>query len=82
MRLLKAATILALTAALSITASAQSWQQVGPPGGDVRSLTADPRDARVLYLARRTGTSSVRRTAARAGSNWAASARRTPWCSR
>jgi photosystem II stability/assembly factor-like uncharacterized protein len=50
MRLLKAATILALTGALSFGASAQSWQQVGPPGGDVRSLTADPRDARVLYL--------------------------------
>lgn len=50
MRLLKAATILALTAALSLTASAQNWQQVGPPGGDVRSLAADPRDARVIYL--------------------------------
>jgi photosystem II stability/assembly factor-like uncharacterized protein len=50
MRLLKAATILALTAACSLAVAAQSWQQVGPPGGDVRSLTADPRDARVLYL--------------------------------
>lgn len=50
MRVLKAATILACLVACSLIAGAQSWQQVGPPGGDVRSLTADPRDARVLYL--------------------------------
>jgi photosystem II stability/assembly factor-like uncharacterized protein len=30
--------------------SAQSWQHIGPAGGDVRSLVADPNDARVLYL--------------------------------
>lgn len=43
---------LALVAFLcfSITAGAQLLQPVGPPGGDVRSLVADPRDARVLYL--------------------------------
>jgi photosystem II stability/assembly factor-like uncharacterized protein len=31
-------------------ASAQTWIPVGPPGGDVRSLAADPRDPRVVYL--------------------------------
>ena len=30
--------------------SAQSWIPVGPPGGDVRSLAADPRDPRRIYL--------------------------------
>ena len=30
--------------------SAQSWVPVGPPGGDVRSLAADPRDPRRIYL--------------------------------
>ena len=29
---------------------AQSWVPVGPPGGDVRSLAADPRDPRRVYL--------------------------------
>jgi photosystem II stability/assembly factor-like uncharacterized protein len=29
---------------------AQSWVSVGPPGGDVRSLAADPRDPRRVYL--------------------------------
>jgi photosystem II stability/assembly factor-like uncharacterized protein len=31
-------------------AHAQSWVPVGPPGGDVRSLAADPRDPRRVYL--------------------------------
>jgi photosystem II stability/assembly factor-like uncharacterized protein len=31
-------------------AAAQTWIPVGPPGGDVRSLAADPRDPRQLYL--------------------------------
>src|SRR2546422_9649735 len=30
--------------------TAQSWVAVGPPGGDVRSLAADPRDPRRIYL--------------------------------
>src|SRR5262245_61653709 len=30
--------------------TAQSWVPVGPPGGDVRSLAADPRDPRRVYL--------------------------------
>lgn len=53
MRVLKSTALLVLTAFLSLTsltASAQSWVQVGPPGGDVRSLVADPRDARIIYL--------------------------------
>ena len=29
---------------------AQSWLPVGPPGGDVRELAADPRDPRRIYL--------------------------------
>ena len=28
----------------------QDWRPVGPPGGDVRSLAADPGDPRLLYL--------------------------------
>jgi photosystem II stability/assembly factor-like uncharacterized protein len=31
-------------------AHAQGWVPVGPPGGDVRSLAADPRDPRRIYL--------------------------------
>ena len=31
-------------------AGAQSWSPVGPSGGDVRSLAADPRDPAVAYL--------------------------------
>jgi photosystem II stability/assembly factor-like uncharacterized protein len=31
-------------------ASAQTWVPMGPPGGDVRSLAADPRDPRRIYL--------------------------------
>jgi photosystem II stability/assembly factor-like uncharacterized protein len=26
------------------------WEPIGPPGGDVREITADPRDPRVVYL--------------------------------
>jgi photosystem II stability/assembly factor-like uncharacterized protein len=35
---------------------AQSWVPVGPPGGDVRSLAADPREARRVYLGTSDGT--------------------------
>jgi len=31
-------------------AGAQTWIPVGPPGGDVRALAADPRDPRHIYL--------------------------------
>jgi photosystem II stability/assembly factor-like uncharacterized protein len=47
MNLLGAA-ILALAAA--VATPAQTWRQVGPPGGTVISLGADPRDASRLYL--------------------------------
>ncbi|HEY3121882.1 MAG TPA: hypothetical protein VGL15_14755 [Vicinamibacteria bacterium] len=36
--------------ALAAPLGAQTWVPVGPPGGDVRSLAADPRDPRRIYL--------------------------------
>ncbi|HET9315024.1 MAG TPA: hypothetical protein VFQ51_05515 [Vicinamibacteria bacterium] len=36
--------------ALAASAGAESWIPVGPPGGDVRSLAADPRDPSRIYL--------------------------------
>lgn len=33
-----------------VPARAQTWRAMGPPGGDVRSLAADPSDPRRLYL--------------------------------
>jgi photosystem II stability/assembly factor-like uncharacterized protein len=39
-----------LTGALAAPLGAQTWIPVGPPGGDVRSLAADPRDPRKVYL--------------------------------
>ena len=35
---------------LSFSANAQTWRQVGPPGGDVQSLAAVPGNARTLFL--------------------------------
>jgi photosystem II stability/assembly factor-like uncharacterized protein len=35
--------------------SAQDWRPVGPAGGDVRSLAADPHDPRVIYLGTQDG---------------------------
>jgi photosystem II stability/assembly factor-like uncharacterized protein len=43
-----AVVLLALIAAQP--AAAQVWRSMGPPGGDVRSLVADPHDPAVLYL--------------------------------
>ena len=43
-----AVVVLALLGALPLPA--HNWQPIGPPGGDVRSLAADPNDPRVLYL--------------------------------
>jgi photosystem II stability/assembly factor-like uncharacterized protein len=43
----------AVTGALLLAgaaADAQTWIPVGPPGGDVRALAADPRDPRRIYL--------------------------------
>jgi len=36
--------------AFAATASAQIWRSMGPQGGDVRALAADPRDPRKVYL--------------------------------
>jgi len=41
---------LALSLVATLGASAQQWRQVGPSGGNVNSLEADPRDANKLYL--------------------------------
>jgi photosystem II stability/assembly factor-like uncharacterized protein len=35
--------------------SAQNWRPIGPAGGDVRSLAADPRDPRAIYLGTQDG---------------------------
>src|SRR6516162_2142456 len=46
-------TFLALAMSASVFAlcsSAQTWRQVGPPGGTVISLAADPSDITKLYL--------------------------------
>jgi photosystem II stability/assembly factor-like uncharacterized protein len=40
----------ALALALAGPARAQVWRSMGPPGGDVRSLVADPHHPSVLYL--------------------------------
>jgi photosystem II stability/assembly factor-like uncharacterized protein len=42
--------LLGLALLLSFSASAQTWRQVGPPGGDVQSLAAVPGNARALFL--------------------------------
>jgi photosystem II stability/assembly factor-like uncharacterized protein len=48
--------------------AAQTWRPMGPPGGDVRSLAADPADPRRLYL----GTSDGHIFGSRdAGESWA-----------
>jgi photosystem II stability/assembly factor-like uncharacterized protein len=44
------AAVATLLAAAPLAARAQPWVPAGPPGGDVRSLAADPRNPRVLYL--------------------------------
>jgi photosystem II stability/assembly factor-like uncharacterized protein len=41
---------LAVTLAAASAAPAQTWRQVGPAGGTVISLEADPHDAKKLYL--------------------------------
>jgi photosystem II stability/assembly factor-like uncharacterized protein len=42
--------VAALTLTAAVATPAQTWRQVGPPGGTVISLGADPRDASKLYL--------------------------------
>jgi photosystem II stability/assembly factor-like uncharacterized protein len=34
----------------ALSAAAQTWRPMGPPGGDVRSLAPDPDDSRRIYL--------------------------------
>jgi photosystem II stability/assembly factor-like uncharacterized protein len=41
---------LALGLAAAVALPAQTWRQVGPPGGTVISLEADPKDTNKLYL--------------------------------
>ena len=47
---LKSLGILAAGLAVAGSASAQTWRQVGPSGGTVISLEADPHDVSKLYL--------------------------------
>lgn len=42
--------LLGLVALFSFSAKAQTWRQVGPPGGDVQSLAAVSGNARTLFL--------------------------------
>jgi len=42
--------VLALGLAAAVAAPAQTWRQVGPPGGTVISMEADPKDSKKLYL--------------------------------
>jgi photosystem II stability/assembly factor-like uncharacterized protein len=42
--------LLGLALLFSFSANAQTWRQVGPPGGDVQSLAAVPGNARTLFL--------------------------------
>src|SRR5262245_22710720 len=41
---------LVVASAPAAARAAETWMPLGPPGGDVRSMAADPRDPRVLYL--------------------------------
>ncbi len=64
MRLTAAATLILLAA---LPVCAQTWRPMGPPGGDVRSLGADPADSRHIYL----GTSDGHIFGSRdAGEHW------------
>jgi photosystem II stability/assembly factor-like uncharacterized protein len=42
--------ICVLTLLCTLSTSAQTWRQVGPPGGDVQSLAAVPGSTRTLFL--------------------------------
>ncbi len=42
--------VLSCALLLSFPASAQTWRQVGPPGGDVQSLASVPGNTRTLFL--------------------------------
>jgi photosystem II stability/assembly factor-like uncharacterized protein len=47
--------VCAMVLAAAAAAPAQTWRQVGPPGGTVISLEADPRDPSKLYLGTQDG---------------------------
>ena len=42
--------ILMALVGVAFAAPAQDWRPMGPPGGDVRALAADPSDPRKIYL--------------------------------
>jgi photosystem II stability/assembly factor-like uncharacterized protein len=52
---LRRSAMLALLMTAAACASASSWRPVGPDGGDVRSLAADPHDADHILLGTSTG---------------------------
>jgi photosystem II stability/assembly factor-like uncharacterized protein len=59
--------IIAILLLFTFSANAQSWRQVGPPGGDVQSLASVPGNARTLFL----GTSDGHVFGSRdAGESW------------
>lgn len=63
----RAVFILGFMLLLSFSAKAQTWRQVGPPGGDVQSLAAVPGSAHTLFL----GTSDGHVFGSRdAGGHW------------
>jgi photosystem II stability/assembly factor-like uncharacterized protein len=47
---IRGAALLGFVLAISGTVDAQTWQPMGPPGGDVRALAVDPSDPLILYL--------------------------------
>jgi len=47
---LTASAVALATMALAAAAPAQTWRQVGPPGGTVITLEADPHDVKKIYL--------------------------------
>src|SRR5467141_2171652 len=59
--------IFGLVLLVTFSAAAQTWRQVGPPGGDVQSLAAVPGGTRTLFL----GTSDGHVFGSRdAGEHW------------
>ena len=46
----RSVSLFVLVLLFSFSATAQTWRQVGPPGGDVQSLAAAPGNARTLFL--------------------------------
>src|SRR6266852_3467087 len=51
----------------AVSAEAQTWRQVGPPGGTVISLSADPNNVNKMYLGTADGHVF---TSADEGSHW------------